>query len=118
LKRVRALEARLKSGIWIKALIRRCDLAAIPIAVLARGDGDAGAILLKLNGGVAEGCSVLTQARGQGGELLWIRATGPLPVAEADADTYIARQRKRDPDLWVVEIEHREAGNVIDGRVV
>jgi GMP synthase (glutamine-hydrolysing) len=110
------LEARLKSGIWIKALIRRCDLAAIPIAVVARGDGDAGAILVKLNGGVVEGCSVLTQARGQDGELLWMRATGP--VAEADADAYIARQRQRDPDIWVVEIEDREARNVIDGRIV
>jgi hypothetical protein len=95
------LEARLKAGIWIKALIRRCDLAAIP-----------------LNGGVTEGCLVLTQARGQDGELLWMRATGPVPVAEADADAYIARQRQRDPDIWVLEIEHREAGNVIDGRVV
>jgi hypothetical protein len=112
------LEARLKSGIWIKALIRRCDLAAIPIAVVARGDDDAGAVLLKLNGGIAEGCSVLTQARGQDGALLWMRATGPVPVAEADADAYIARQRQRDPDIWVVEIEHRDAGNVIDGRVV
>jgi GMP synthase (glutamine-hydrolysing) len=108
----------LKSGIWIKALIRRCDIATIPIAVLARGDGDAGAILLKLNGGVAEGCSVLTQARGQDGELLWMRATGPVPVVEADADAYIARQRQRDPDIWVVEIEHREAGSVVDGRIV
>ena len=112
------MEPRLKSGIWIQALIRRCDLATIPIAVVARGDADAGAILLKLNGGLAEGCSVLTQARGQDGELVWMRATGPLPVAEADADAYIARQRKRDPDIWVVEIEDREPGNVIDGRVV
>jgi GMP synthase (glutamine-hydrolysing) len=112
------LEARLKSGIWVKASIRRCDLAAIPIAVVARGDGDAGAILLKLNGGVAEGCSVLTQARGQDGELLWMRATGPVPVAEADADAYITRQRQRDPDIWVVEIEHPEAGNVVDGTIV
>jgi hypothetical protein len=112
------LEARLKSGIWIKALIRRCDRAAIPIAVVARGDRDAGAILLKLNGGIAEGCSVLTQARGQDGELLWMRATGRVPVAEADADAYIARQRQRDPDIWVIEIEHSQAGNVVDGRVV
>ena len=112
------MEARLKSGIWIKALIRRCDLAAIPIAVVARGDDDAGAVLLKLNGGVAEGCTVLTQARGQNGELLWMRATGRVPVAEADADAYIARQRQRDPDIWVVEIEHRHAENVIDGRIV
>ena len=112
------MEARLKSGIWIKALIRRCDLAAIPIAVVARGDGDAGAILLKLNAGSAESCSVLTQARGQGGELLWMRATGPVPVSEADADAYITRQRQRDPDLWVVEVEHPEAESVLSEKVV
>jgi len=111
------MEARLKSGIWIRALIRRCDLAAIAAAVVARGDGDAGAILLKFNGRDI-GCSVLAQARGQDGELLWMRATGPVPVAEADADAYIERQRRRDPDLWVVEIESGSAETVIDGRIV
>ena len=110
------MEARLKSAIWIKALIRRCDLAAIAVAVLARGDNDAGAILLKFNGRDT-GCLVLTQARGNDGELLWMRATGPAPVAEADADAYIERQRRRDPDLWVVEIENASAGTVIDARI-
>jgi hypothetical protein len=111
------MEARLKSGIWVKALIRRCDLAAIAVAVVARGDADAGAVLLKFNGRDA-GCFVLAQARGKDGELLWMRATGPAPVAEADADTYIERQRRRDPDLWVVEIESRSVETVIDGRTV
>ena len=111
------MEARLKSGLWLKALIRRCDLAAIPIAVLARGDADAGAILLKFNGGAA-GCAVLAQARGQDGELVWMRATGPASVAGADADAYIARQRQRDPDIWVAEIETESAETVIDGKIV
>jgi hypothetical protein len=110
------MEARLKSAIWIKALIRRCDLAAIPVAVLARGDDDAGAIVLKFNGRNT-GCQILAQARGQDGELLWMRATGPAPVAEADADAYIDRQRRRDPDLWVVEIENGSAETVIDARI-
>ena len=111
------MEARLKSAIWVKALIRRCDLAAIPVAVLARGDDDAGAILLKFNDRDT-GCLVLTQARGEDGELLWIRATGPALIAEADADAYIERQRRRDPDLWVVEIESGSAETVIDGRTL
>jgi hypothetical protein len=110
------MEARLKSAIWVKALIRRCDLAAIPVAVLARGDDDAGAILLKFNDRDT-GCLVLTQARGKDGELLWIRATGPALIAEADADAYIERQRRRDPDLWVMEIENTSAGTVIDERI-
>ena len=111
------MEARLKSGIWVKALIRRCDLAAIAVAVVARGDADAGAVLLKFNGRDL-GCFVLAQARGKDGELLWMRATGPASVAEAEADSYIERQRRRDPDLWVVEIESGSAETVIDGRTV
>ena len=111
------MEARLKTGLWIKALIRRCDLAAIAVAVAARGDGDSGAILLKFNTH-DQGCSVLAQARAPDGELIWMRATGAAPVAESDADSYIARQRRRDPDLWVVEIETSSPGLVLDGRIV
>jgi hypothetical protein len=111
------MEARLKTGIWIKALIRRCDLAAVAVAVVSRGDGDSGAVLLKLNGR-SDGCWVLTQARGPDGELVWMQATGAAPVAEADADSYIARQRRRDPDIWVVEIETSAAETVLDGRII
>ena len=57
------MEARLKTGLWVKALIRRCDLAAIGVAVVARGDPDSGAVLLKFNGREA-GCRMLAQARG------------------------------------------------------
>ena len=106
-------EPRLKAGIWVQALIRRCDLAAIGVAVTARGDPDAGAVLLKLIGRDG-GCTVLSQARGPDGVLAWMRATGPEAVAESDVDAYIARQRARDPDLWVVEIETASADALLD----
>jgi hypothetical protein len=111
------MEARLKSGIWIQALIRRCDLAAVGVAVMARGDSDAGAILLKLNGRDA-GCSVLSQTRKPDGTLVWMRATGVAPVPEAEADAYIARQRGRDPDLWVIEIDAASPEAVLDGPIL
>ena len=111
------MEARLKSGIQVKALIRRCDLAAVGVAVAARGDPDAGAILLKLNGRET-GCTVLSQTRGPDGTLVWLRATGAAPVAEAEADSYIARQRGRDPDLWVVEIDSADTSAVIDAPIL
>jgi hypothetical protein len=111
------MEARLKSGIQIQALIRRCDLAAIGVAVVARGDADAGAILVKLSGRDA-GCSVLAQTRRADGSLVWMRATGPAAVAEADADAYIARQRGRDPDLWVVEIESASPQAILDAPII
>jgi GMP synthase (glutamine-hydrolysing) len=111
------MEARLKSGIRVKALIRRCDLAAIGVAVVTRGDVDAGAILLKLvprDGG----CTVLTQTRIPDGSLVWMRATGPEPVAETEADAYIGRQRQRDPDLWVVEIESAAIDTLLDSPIL
>jgi len=111
------MEARLKSSIQIKALIRRCDLAAIGVAVTARGDPDAGAILVKLCARDAT-ATVLAQARRGDGTLGWLRATGPATVAESDADAYIARQRQRDPDLWVVEIETAAPDTVLDGGII
>ena len=111
------MEARLKSGIWVKALIRRCDIAAIGVAVVARGDNDAGAVLLKLNGRDA-GCAVLSQTRRPDGTLVWMRATGAEPVPETDADAYIARQRGRDPDLWVIEIDNASPAAVLDGPIL
>jgi hypothetical protein len=107
------MEPRLKSAIRVKALIRRCDLAAIGVAVTSRGDPDAGAILLKLIGRDT-GVTVLAQARRPDGTPVWLRATGPDPVAEPEADAYIARQRARDPDLWVVEIESAAAETLLD----
>lgn len=111
------MEARLKTGLWVKALIRRCDLGAIAVAVAARGDPDAGAVLLKLNDREG-GFRVLAQARRPDGSLVWMQATGAGAVAETDADSYIARQRRRDPDLWVVEIETETAETVIDERIL
>jgi hypothetical protein len=111
------VEPRLKSRMWIQALIRRCDLAAIAAAVIARGDDDAGAILLKFSGRDG-GYSVLTQVRRQDGELVWMRATGSAPVTEAEADAYIERQRRRDPDLWVIEVESGSAATVLDGHII
>ena len=71
-------------------------LAAIGVAVTARGDPDAGAILLKLIGRDA-GVTVLAQARRPDGTAVWLRATGPEPVAEPDADAYIARSADATP---------------------
>ena len=57
---------------------------------------------------------MLAQARRPDGTAVWLRATGSLPVTEQEADAYIARQRDRDPDLWVVEIESAAVETLLD----
>lgn len=111
------MEARLKSGLRVKALIRRCDIAAIGVAVTRRGDSDAGAILIKL-WDRETGASVLAQTRRADGTLGWMRATGPAPVSEPEADDYIARQRARDPDLWVIEIDSGAIDALLDEPII
>ena len=98
---------RLKAEIWVKALIRRCEVAGAQAMVVRRGDGNAGVVLVKVNR-LDRTASVFSPARAGDGALIWMQATGPAPVPEADADAYIERQRKFDPDFWVVEIEDRE----------
>jgi hypothetical protein len=110
-------EPRLKTKLQVMAAVRLGTVHAIPVVVARRGDEDAGVILLKLNQ-LDRGFTVLTQTRTGAGDLAWLRATGETPVDEASADAYIARQVKRDPDVWVVEIEDRDNRPIFPGRIL
>jgi hypothetical protein len=97
-----------------------CDIQHLPAVVVRRGDPDAGAIILRLNR--LDGTShVFSQARTPAGVLAWARATGSDAegrLANAEADAYIERQRKFDPDLWVLEIEDPARRYSLDAEIV
>jgi len=105
---------KLKAALAVAAGIRLCSAHGVAATVARHGDDEAGAILLKLNR-LGQDFAVLAQTRTAAGELVWTSGTGADAVTEADADAYIARQIKRDPDLWVVEIEDREGRHFFDG---
>ncbi|NQW02010.1 MAG: DUF1491 family protein [Rhodospirillales bacterium] len=110
-------EAALKAEIWIKAQIRICDLNFLPAVVTRRGDSDAGAVLLKLNR-LGAGTEVLTQARDPDGQRAWMRGTGEGLVPEPDADAFIAKQVRYDPDIWVLEIEDPKRLYKVEGKII
>ncbi len=110
-------DARLKTGLWVRAQIRLCDIESIPAVVVHRGDADAGAVLLRINR-LSDGCEVLTRFRGLDGEPGWLRGTGADPVDEREADDYVRRQIDRDPDVWVLEIEDPKGRYRLDGPIL
>lgn len=111
------VEAALKAEIWIKAQIRLCDLAFLPAVVTRRGDSDAGSILIKLIR-LEAGSEVLTQVRDTDGQRAWMRGLGDKLGTEQEADAYIEKQIKYDPDLWVLEIEDPHIRYKIDGKII
>ena len=111
------MDARIKSGVWVKAQVRLCDIAGRPAAILRHGDDDAGTVILKLIG--ADGrVRLLAQTTAPEGGLAWYRPLGAEPVAEAEAEAYIARQAKFDPDVWALEILDRAGNFAPDGRIL
>lgn len=112
-----AMDDRMPTELWVKAHLRRCHAEAIPVVVVRRGEPMGGTVLLKLvQHGV--GCRVLSQIRDWQGRLGWLAALGEAPVTEAEADAYVERAVRRDPDLWVIEVETRDGSHPFDGRAL
>jgi hypothetical protein len=106
-----ATDARLTAGFWVAAYLTRLRLADIPAYVTAKGDATAGAVIVK--------CATLdgqAQAYQRSFDMMtghrnWVTlAQGP----EAQVDAVLTRQRSRDPDLWVIEVESREGRTLLD----
>ena len=108
---------RLKAGIWVSAYIRQLSAAAIPVAVVRRGDPDAGAIFIKIN--MLDGfAQVLRPAASglQGSDVSrrWSQALPGSRSEEGSADAYLNRQAGFDSDMWVVEVEDRQGRHFLD----
>lgn len=96
------MTARLATGLWIAAYLARLRGAAINAFLVSKGDPTAGAVAVKV--ATMDGrASVFVRAQGPDGARLWSPLAEAAPEAEADAA--LARQRRFDPDLWIVEIE-------------
>ncbi|MEZ5668507.1 MAG: DUF1491 family protein [Alphaproteobacteria bacterium] len=107
---------RLPTELWVMAHVRRCNAAGVPAMVVRRGDAGRGTVILKINQ-LEHGCRILSQTRDLDGTMGWLAALKGALVPEAEADAYVARAVDRDPDLWVIEVEHREGWHPFEGKV-
>jgi hypothetical protein len=111
---------RIKSEIWVKAYLRRCQVQGAAAVVVRRGDEHAGAIYICLNR--LDGTVTLYGPAPAGiesgdTERRWVSCFTAKLVAEDEATSYLARQVKFDSDIWIVEVEDR-AGRHFLGEAV
>jgi hypothetical protein len=110
------MSTRLKAGIFVRALIRRVEVAGAQAYVVRKGDEEAGAVFLKISR-LDGTCTVLGQAVAGEGERVWSHPLGES-CDEARAGAYFEKQLRFDPDLWIVEIEDRQGRAFVDEKVV
>lgn len=104
--------SRLAAGVAVSALIRRAAAEGGTGMVLAKGNAEAGAILVVA---VDRGANPRLFERGIGpGGLPALIRSGPQEDADDAAITaYWQRRRTSDPDLWVVELDIPTAERLI-----
>lgn len=104
------MQPRLTAEFWVQAYLARLRLADIPAFVTARGDATAGAVIVKLNQLDGSARAFVRSYDATGARVWTPLAEGPEP----DVDAALARQRRHDPDLWVIEVEDRQGRHLLD----
>lgn len=115
---------RLKSGIWVAAYLRRCNVEGAFAAVRRRGAEEAGAVFIIINrlDGTATLYGPAPQAvfdETKPVDRLFTAVLGrETPVPEADIEARLSREIRYDPDLWILEVEERAGRHFLDDAVV
>lgn len=111
------MAARLRSGVFVSAWLRRCAVEGVPAVLRRRGAEEAGAVFVKIDrlDGTADLYGPAPQALvGEGvGDRLFVRLTGPGTTA-ADAEARLARQLRYDEDLWIAEADDAKGRHFLD----
>src|ERR1700693_1409853 len=110
---------RLKSGIWVAAYIRRCQVEGAQAVLRRRGAEEAGAVFIKVSklDGTADVYGPAPQSifdKAGPPARVFTRSRKTQAATEADAEAYLARQIKFDSDIWIVEVEDRAGRNFLD----
>lgn len=108
---------RLKSDIWVKAYLRRCQGEGVDAVLARRGDADAGAIYVKV--ARLDGSAVLYGPAPAGfdaeaADRLFAPMLSAAQTSESDCDAYLERQISFDPDAWVVVVEDKAGRHFLD----
>ncbi len=109
---------RLRSDIFVAALLRRAQVAGAVAMLRRRGAAEAGAIFVKvdrLDGRAALYAPAPQSAdMPQGVDRLFARAHAAEWIEPAEIEARMKREVAFDADLWFVEVEDRQGRPFVD----
>lgn len=100
------MTVRLASSVKVAALLRQVSAQGGFGTVLARGDATAGSIAIVTREAGVE--TLLSPMFGITGGYEWVAIASGAAVADS-----IDRARRRDPDLWVIELDIADAARLV-----
>jgi hypothetical protein len=107
------MNARLASSVLVSGLLRQAESQGGFGAVLAKGDATAGSIIVVLleKGGNPRIFERVLQGNGL---YSWAASATQQPGSDQEVPSLIARRRRFDPDLWVLELDIPSAERFAD----
>lgn len=109
---------RLRSDIFVSALIRSAEVNGAVAMLRRRGSPEAGSIIVKidrLDGAAAVlGPAPQSEALPEGVDRLFMRLHAQEWIDAADAESRLRSEAAFDPDVWIVEIEDRSGRLFVD----
>ncbi len=110
---------RLKTALWVAAYLRRCQVEGVSAVVRRRGAEEAGAVFVRISrlDGTSDLFGPAPQSAfdaAQGAARAFAPSLAVQPALDAAVETYLAREVKFDPDVWIVEVEDRAGRNFLD----
>lgn len=98
------MAARLATSLLIGALIRKAESDGGFAALLEKGDENAGSIILILTERGRDP-QLFERILQPGGDYSWRTSGSGNPSDGADVPALVARRKRFDPDLWVLELD-------------
>lgn len=109
---------RLRSDIWVSAYLRRAEIEGAFAVLRQRGAAEAGAIFIRVD--LLDGRNALfgpapqTDIEHDDATRRFRRMHEAEWVDAATIEDRLMREKKFDPDLWIVDIEDRQGRSFLD----
>ena len=104
------LSPQLSSSMAVKAALALANRMMVTAVLVHRGNAEAGSILVRLD--YPDGSARIEQRQpDMDGTYQWQDVTGEHALSPEDAEARLERERRYDPDLWIIAVDAVNGAN-------